>query len=309
MTSSKIVITGVAGFIGSNLAAKLLSEGYQILGLDNLSGGTLENVPAGVGFHQADIRSRDIYPLFEGAEAVFHLAAKTNLPACLKDLVDAADVNVTGTTNVLEACRRAKVPAVISADTSAEYEGVPDLPSRVDSIQPLSAYAISKRGGALFCDVYQRFYGLDITTVRYFNVYGPAQDWKRAFAPVVGSFTTQLLNGKRPTIYGSGKKRRDFIYVDDVNSFHLAILRETRTRGRTYNVGSGTNYSINEIFELIEAELRTGLRPKYAAELPGEAESTLADITDSLELGWRPEINIKEGLHRSIKYYRDKLLL
>jgi UDP-glucose 4-epimerase len=301
-----ILVTGVAGFIGSNLAKKLLAEGYRVVGLDNLSTGTLENVPAGVEFHQTDIRSRDLHPLFAGIDAVFHLAAKTNLPACLKEPVDASDVNVTGTAMVLEACRQAKLSKIIYADTSAEYEGVPDLPSRVDHIRPLSAYAVSKRGGALFCDVYQRFYGLDITTVRYFNVYGPAQDWRRIFPPVVSSFTTQLLSGIQPTIYGTGEKRRDFIYVDDVNDLHLTILRDDRTRGGIYNVGSGTNYSINKIFELIDAELKTGLKPKYAAELPGEAEATLADISNSLALGWRPKVSIQEGLQRSINYYRER---
>ncbi len=309
MSSQKILVTGVAGFIGSNLAMKLLAEGYQVLGMDNLSTGSLESVPAGIEFHHADIRNRNIHPLFEGVGAVFHLAAKTNLPACLRDPIDAAEINVTGTANVLEACRENKVARVIYADTSAEYEGIPSLPSCVSKICPLSVYAVSKRGGALFCEAYKRSYSLDITTVRYFNVYGPAQDWKRTYPPVVSSFTSQLLAGKRPTIYGSGEKRRDFVYVDDVNDLHLTILRDGRARGRTYNVGSGTNHSVNEIFALIEAELKTGLRPHYVPELPGEAAVTLADISESCELGWRPQISIQEGLQRSINYYRQKPLV
>jgi nucleoside-diphosphate-sugar epimerase len=304
---NRVLITGVAGFIGSNLANKLLAEGYHVVGLDNLSTGTRENVPAAVEFHQGDIRNRNLYPLFQGVDAVFHLAAKTSLPACLKDPVEAADINVTGTANVLEACRQAAVRRVVYADTSAEYEGVPDVPSRVERIRPVSAYAISKRGGALFCEMYQRFYGLDIITVRYFNVYGPAQDWMRIFPPVVSSFTTQLLSGKQPTIYGTGEKRRDFVYVDDVNDLHLTILRDDCARGGTFNVGSGSNYSINEMFELIEAELKTGLKPKYAPELPGEAEVTLAEISNSLALGWRPKVSLREGLRRSIDYYRERI--
>jgi len=298
----------VAGFIGSNLARKLLGQGYEVLGLDNMSTGTPANVPAGVAFCPADIRNRNIYPLFERVDVVFHLAAKTNLPACLDDPVDAADVNVTGTVNVLEACRLAGVGRVIYADTSAEYEGVRDLPSTVKNICPLSAYAVSKHGGATFCEVYGRFYDLNITTLRYLNVYGPAQDWRRVFPPIVCSFTTQLLRKNQPTIFGTGQKRRDFIYVDDVNDFHLTILRDARSVGQVYNVGTGTNYSIAEIFDLIEAQLKTGLRPRYAPDLAGEADATLADISESVKLGWRPKIGIEEGLRRSIKYYREKIL-
>lgn len=298
----------MAGFIGSNLASKLLSQGHEVLGLDNMSTGTRDNVPAGVAFCPADIRHRDIYPLFERVDVVFHLAAKTNLPGCLNDPVDAADVNVTGTANVLEACRRARVGRMIYANTSAEYEGVRGLPSTVKKTCPRSAYAVSKRGGATFCEVYERFYDLNITTLRYFNVYGPAQDWRRVFPPVVCSFATQLLGKNQPTIFGTGQKRRDFIYVDDVNDFHLAILHDAGSRGQVYNVGSGTNHSIIEVFDLIEAQLKTGLRPRYAPDLAGEAAATLADISESEKLGWRPKIGIEEGLRRSIKYYREQLL-
>jgi UDP-glucose 4-epimerase len=302
------MVTGVAGFIGSNLASKLIASGYQVVGVDNLSGGTLENVPSDVQFHQADIRSREIYPLFSGSAAVFHLAAMTNLPACLKDPVAASDVNVTGTVNVLEAARQAKVGKVIYADTSAEYEGIDELPAKVSRVRPISAYAVSKHGGALFCEIYERYFQLNITVVRYFNVYGPAQDWRRVFPPVVSSFTTKLLRGERPTIYGSGKKRRDFIYVDDVNDLHLLILRDDRTTGKILNVGTGTSFSVLEIFELIKGKLRTELTPQFEPDMPGEAEATLADISEGLELGWRPRVSIDEGLERCIEYYGSKIL-
>ena len=303
----KIVVTGVAGFIGSNLARNLLASNFKILGIDSLYSGTRENVPAGVDFHVADIRDREIEPLFVGADTVFHLAAKTNLPDCLKDPVAASDVNVTGTVNVLECARRTKVRKVVFADTSAEYEGIDELPAKTDKVCPISAYAVSKHGGALFCDIYRRFFDLNVTILRYFNVYGPAQDWQRVFPPVVCSFISKLLNGVRPSIYGTGEKRRDFIYVDDVNAFHMLVLQDDRTNGKTYNVGTGKNFSIAEIFALIEAKLKTGLKPQYEPDLPGEAEATLADISDGLQLGWRPRVTIDEGLQRSIEYYRRKI--
>lgn len=125
---------------------------------------------------------------------------------------------------------------------------------------------------------------------------------------MVCSFIPKLLRGIRPTIYGTGQKRRDFIFVDDVNAFHLLLIEDNRTNGQTYNVGTGTNYSIREIFDLIEAKLKTGLQPQMELDLPGEAEATMADVTDCRALGWEPRVGIDEGLERSIAYYRGQIL-
>ena len=304
----RVLVTGVAGFIGSNLAARLLREGVEVIGIDNLSSGLKENISPGVVFHCEDIRSRTIHPLFRGADAVFHLAAKNCLVDCLQDPVDTAEVNVGGTANVLEAACRAGSKKVIYADTSAEYEGVPDFPSQVDRITPLSVYALSKRAGAMFCEAYERFHGLRVTILRYFNVYGPAQDWRRTIPPVMSAFILKLLQGERPVVYGTGEKRRDFVYMDDVTEFNLLALRDPRTDGKVHNVGSGVNYSVNEIFSKIEEALKTGLRPIYEEDLPSEAEMTLADIRKERELGWKPRVGIDEGIERSIAYIRENVL-
>ncbi len=304
----RLLITGVAGFIGSHLAARFLEEGDEVIGVDNLSAGVPENVDPRLVFQPQDIRSRSIYPLFQGIDAVFHFAAKNCLADCLQDPVETAEVNVAGTANVLEAARRAGVPRVIYADTSAEYEGVPELPSQVHAIAPLSVYARSKRAGAMFCEAYQRFHGLRVTMLRYFNVYGPAQDWRRTIPPLMSAFAISLLRGEQPLIYGTGEKRRDFVYIDDVTEFNLLALRDPRTEGQVYNVGSGVNYSVNEIFALMEELLGTGLRPVYRADLPGEAEATLADIGPAQELGWKPRVSLREGIERSIAYVREVVL-
>lgn len=301
---TKILITGVAGFIGSNLARMLLDKGFDIIGIDNLSAGTLENIPTGVDFHQMDIRDKDIYPLFKGVETVFHLAAKSCLFDCHNNPLEASDINVTGTVNVLEASKRAEVRKFIYADTSAEYEGIFDFPSKVDKTCPISTYGVSKSAGASFCKNYQELWGMNITILRYFNVYGPAQDWRRIIPPVMSSFIIKMLNGETPIIYGTGEKRRDFIYVDEVNNFQLLVMQDSRTNGKIYNIGSEVNYSINEVFELIEGILKTGLKPIYKDNLPGEAEVTLADISDSIALGWKPKIEIEEGLKRTIEYIK-----
>jgi UDP-glucose 4-epimerase len=304
----RVVVTGVAGFIGSNLAKRLLDEGYFVTGIDNLSAGTLENVDMRVDFEQIDIRDATIYPHLREANAVFHLAAKNCLPECMKHPVEAASVNVVGTANVLEAARQAKVRKFIYADTSAEYEGIVEFPTKEADIRPIGVYASTKHGGSTLCDSYRHLYGMNITTLRYFNVYGPAQDWRRVVPPVMCSFIIRMLQGEQPVIYGTGEKRRDFIYVDDINEFHILALGDSRSDGKVFNMGSGTNFSINQIYELIEEQLGTGISADYKPDLPGEAEITLADITAAKAVGWKPRIDIREGLRRSIEYIRAKVL-
>ncbi len=303
-----VVVTGVAGFVGSNLAKHLLERGYSVIGLDNLSAGTLDNVDHRIEFHNVDICMPKIYPLVEGADAVFHLSAKTSLVDCLNNPLEAANINVVGTLNVLEAARKAKVRKFVYADTSAEYEGIHVFPTSEERIRPVGVYAASKHGGATFCDSYRNLYGLNVTIVRYFNVYGPAQDWRRVIPPVMSSFIIRMLRGERPIIYGIGEKRRDFIYVDDVNDLHVLILEDDRSEGKVFNIGSGVNFSVNEVYQLIEEILKTGLHPVYKPDLPGEAQITLADITASKSLGWEPRVSIGEGLIRTIEYLRGKVL-
>ncbi len=303
-----VVVTGVAGFVGSNLAKGLLDRGYRVKGIDNLSAGTVENVDQRVEFHEADIRAPEIYALFEGADAVFHLAAKNCLPECVKNPLEAASINVVGTLNVLEAARRAKVRKFIYADTSAEYEGIHEFPTREEEIRPIGVYAASKHGGAAFCESYRQLYNMNVTILRYFNVYGPAQDWRRVIPPVMSSFIIRMLQGEHPIIYGTGEKRRDFIYVDDVNDFHLVVLEDQRADGKVFNVGSGTNFSVNEVYQLVENLLKSGLRPLYKPELPGEAQITLADLTSAIAMGWKPRVAITEGLSRTIEYLQSKVL-
>ena len=144
--------------------------------------------------------------------------------------------------------------------------------------------------------------------LRYFNVYGPAQDWRRVVPPVMSAFIIRMLQGEPPVIYGTGEKRRDFIYVDDVNALHRLILEDVRSAGRVFNVGTGTNFSVNEIYQLIEGILNTGIKPIYKPDLPGEAQITLADISSARQLGWVPQVEIREGLSRSIQYIREKVL-
>ncbi|PIR20624.1 MAG: hypothetical protein COV45_05340 [Deltaproteobacteria bacterium CG11_big_fil_rev_8_21_14_0_20_47_16] len=303
-----ILITGVAGFIGSNLARDLLQCGYRVRGLDNLTAGLLDNVPKGVEFHNGDIRDSETAALYRGVDTVFHLAAKNCLADCVKDPTAAADINVRGTTMVLEAVRNAGVRKLVYSDSSAEYEGITRFPTPEDDVAPESIYAVTKRGGALLCEAFARLYSTKLTMLRYFNVYGPYQDWRRSIPPVMSAFMLHLLRGESPVIYGNGEKRRDFIYVDDVNAVHRLVLEDERTDGHVYNVGTGTNHSVNEMFNIIAELLGSDLRPRYLPDLPGEAQTTLADSSRLKALGWMPQVDLNLGLKRSLEYIQQQVL-
>jgi UDP-glucose 4-epimerase len=303
----KIVITGVAGFIGANLARTLIDADLDVLGIDNLSYGLRENIPVGVEFHNRDIRDSEIGELFIGADVVFHLTAKSCINDCQNDPVATADINVTGTVNVFEAARKARVRKVVYAESSALYEGSAVFPTPESEIKPESFYAISKSAARHFAGAYRRFFGMTFTALRYFCVYGPVQDYRRTIPPVMSAFIIKLLKGKRPVIYGTGEKRRDFVYVDDVNDFHLLCLRDSRTDNETYNLGSGESHSVLEIYELVSRLLGVRLEPEYKPDLPGETQMTLADITKASALGWKPKTDLETGLLHAVDYIKSEM--
>ena len=301
-------MTGIAGFIGSNLAHRLLAEGYEVIGIDNLAYGLRSQVPRGATFHHADIREPALYNLLTEGDVIFHLAAKNCISDCQDNPVDTASVNVVGTVNIFEAARRAGAAKVIYAESSALYEGSSVFPTSESEIQPESFYAVSKLAAMYFAEAYRRHHGLRATALRYFCVYGPGQDYRRSIPPVMSAFIIRLMRGERPVIYGDGEKRRDFIHVDDVNDFHLRCIADERTEGKAFNLGSGTNHSVNEIYHLIGKRLGTELAPIYRDDLPGEARQTLADIFAARALGWVPRVTIERGLDSFIDYYRSNRL-
>ena len=335
----KVLITGVAGFIGSNLADRLLNEGnYKVIGIDNLSYGVKEQIPAGVEFYKEDIRDKLIYPLFNNVDFVFHFAAKNCISDCQIDPVETADINVTGMVNVFEAARRAKVRKVIYAESSALYEGSEVLPTPESEVKPQSFYALSKLSAMYFAEGYSRFYGshstilpfsdspslsvpkspspsvtesqsqgLKFTALRYFCVYGPRQDYRRTIHPVFSAFIIKLLKGEHPIIYGTGEKRRDFIHVDDINDFHIQCMQDSRTDGDVFNLGSGQNYSVNEIYGIISGLLKSDVKPIYQQDLSWEAFANLADITKAKKLGWYPKIDLNAGLKTSIDFIQKEI--
>jgi UDP-glucose 4-epimerase len=305
---TKVLITGVAGFIGSNLADRLIKDGnYDVIGIDDLSYGVKEQIPKGVKFYQKDIRDIKIFKLFKNVDYVFHFAAKNCISDCQIDPVETVDINVNGTMNIFEASKMNNVKKVIYAESSAMYEGSSIYPTPEYDVKPQSFYALSKMCSMILAEGYSRFSDLKFTALRYFCVYGPRQDYRRTVPPVFSSFIIKLLTNKTPTIYGTGEKRRDFIHVDDINDFHIQCMTDDRTTGKVFNLGSGINYSVNEIYSTISNLLNCNKKPKYKLDLPGEAYENLADITEAKKLGWSPKVNLEEGLKSSIDFIKNEI--
>ena len=295
----KVLITGVAGFIGANLAERLIDRGYSVVGIDDLSQGIIGNVPRSVDFHQADILEANIERYFEGVDVVFHLAAKNDIGACEKDPDETRRVNVDGTHNVVQACFN--VRKIVIASSSAVYEQHDILPS-TEKMHPYarSAYARSKQ--TIEEKAWEWDRGLwptpKITLLRYFNVYGKYQDIRRENPPVMSAFIQAMMQKKKPVIYGDGTQRRDFIHVDDINTFHeLCIMQGAPP---VVNLGSGSNHSMNGLLHLCGCRSR----PEYREGRKKETHSTLADITLAKTVGnWSPKISIEEGIRRMVDWF------
>ena len=304
----KILVTGVAGFIGSNLADHLIKKNFSVIGVDNLSYGSLDQVPEAVDFHQADIRDSNIVDLFDDIEYVFHLAAKNSIIDCENDPIETYSINLDGTTNIFNASLKKNVKKVIYAESSAVYEGSKNLPSKESDVSPKSIYAKSKMATNRIANEFFEAHKLTTTGLRYFNVYGPRQDYRRTIPPVFSAFIINLLKGKQPTIFGDGSKKRDFIYVDDVNNFHLMCMEDNRTDNEVFNIGSGENYSIKYIYEEIKKILQSDINPIFGDNFDFEAQENLANIDKAKNIGWIPAIDLNTGLKKSIDYIKEHVI-
>ena len=221
--------------------------------------------------------------------------------------METADINVRGTVNVFEAAKKAGVKKIIYAESSAIYEGSDLLPTPETENKPQSFYSVSKFSTMYFAEAYKRFYNLNSTALRYFCVYGPRQDYRRTIPPVFSSFIIKILRGEQPVIFGTGEKRRDFIHVDDINDFHIKCMTDSKTDNDVFNLGSGENYSINEIYDTIASLLEYKNKPLYKPDLPGEAFANLADISKAKSLGWSPKVDLRTGLKSSIDFIKNEM--
>ncbi|MFA4833849.1 MAG: NAD-dependent epimerase/dehydratase family protein [Patescibacteria group bacterium] len=290
---SKILVTGGAGFIGSNLVDELINRGEEVIIIDNLSAGKKENINPKAEFHQVDIRDLDkIKPLFKGIDYVFHLAALTSIQFSIDNPVESHDVNLNGTINVLISAREAGAKRVIYSASSSAYGLQDKLPWQENMVpKVLSPYSVQKYVGELYCRSFNLVYGLETVSLRYFNVYGKRQRLEGAYAPVMGIFIRQRLAGEPMIIYGDGGQTRDFTSVIDVARANILAMESKKVgKGEVINIGRGRNYSVNELAKMVGGPVKF-LPPRI------EVKKSLADNSLAKELlGWEPTVNLPQWL-------------
>ncbi|MGQ0739683.1 MAG: SDR family oxidoreductase [Bacteroidota bacterium] len=313
-----ILITGGAGFIGSNLAAALLKLEHVSLVrvMDNLSTGSEKNIAAFTGnsrfeFLQADIRSyADCLQACEGIDRISHQAALGSVPRSIHDPLTTNDVNITGTLNIFTAAKEKNIKRVVYAASSSTYGDHPGLPKVEDKTgNPLSPYAVTKLVNELYAKVYASVYGTEMIGLRYFNVFGPMQNPDGPYAAVIPLFAEALLSNKAPVINGDGNHSRDFTYVDNaVQANILSLFTENgEAVNQVYNIACGGQTTLNELYELLKQEAGSQLEAAHGPERLGDVRHSLADIAKAKTLlGYDPKISVKEGLRRTFEWYKKK---
>jgi UDP-N-acetylglucosamine 4-epimerase len=323
LSSSKVLITGGAGFIGSNLAEALLNQGNQVVCLDNFSTGKHENIRPfadhpGFRLIEGDIRNpEDCAKAVEGVEYVLHQAALGSVPRSINDPATTNNVNIGGFVNMLVAARNANVKRFVYAASSSTYGDHPALPKIEENIgKPLSPYAITKYVNELYANVFADLYGMETIGLRYFNVFGKRQDPDGAYAAVIPKFIRSLIDGVPPVINGEGNHSRDFTYVENVVQINqLALLTQNPAALNTvYNVAFGENTSLNELYGLLTeflSEFRpeiANIKPVYGPVRQGDVLHSLASIEKARTLlGYQPAYNLRAGLKQAIQWYYEYL--
>ncbi|HNZ55577.1 MAG TPA: NAD-dependent epimerase/dehydratase family protein [Candidatus Paceibacterota bacterium] len=289
---SKIIVTGGAGFIGSNLVDELVARGDEVHIIDNLSGGKQENLNPAAIFHKEDITNFSVIrPLFDEVEYVFHLAALPLVQYSIEHPIETNEANVGGTLNVLTAAKEAGVKKVVYSASSAAYgdQAVMPLVEEMPA-KPKSPYGLQKYIGEMYCRIFSEIYNLPTVCLRYFNVYGPRQNEEGAYALVIGKFLKQKREGLPLTITGDGTQTRDFVSVHDVARANILAMEKEVGGGEVFNIGAGQNYSVNEVAKMIGGEV------EY---IPARLEPYVsqADNRKAREvLGWTPTVSLAEGL-------------
>ncbi len=309
---TKFLVTGGAGFIGSNLVRKLVEEGHrEVRVIDNLSTGKRENlapVLERIDLQIGDIRDKEfVENQLRDTEIVFHHAAAVSVDQSVKDPLATNECNIRGTLNVLLAARDNQVSRVVFASSSALYGDSPALPKHEEMpVDPLSPYALSKYAGERYCQLFYQLYGLETICLRYFNVFGPNQDAGSQYSAVIPRFIDATLNGKPITIYGDGEQSRDFIFVEDVISANLLAASVDGVAGKVFNIACGERISINQLAKQIMDVLGQEVPVIHEEPRTGEVKHSLADISKAVALlGYSPTIDTLEGLRRSALWARS----
>jgi UDP-glucose 4-epimerase len=315
-----ILITGGCGFVGTNLIPSLLELGHSVVVFDNLAHGSyIPEVHDRARFFKCDIRDREAMHLHIGnlkPDITFHFAGLVSIYDCHRDPAAAVANNIVGSVNVFDALLAAGCPRVVFSETSAVYENCELLQDGYFEGQsdPTTVYATTKAAVALLAESYARTKGLRYTALRYFNIAGPIQDYKRTVPPLFAGFAIRMMGGNAPIVFGDGNRRRDFIHVDDVNDFHVQCLTDDRTIGQTYNLGRGESCSLFEIGDAVATILKARgytlpdtVQYSYMPEINGEAYEIFADIRKALSLAWKPKKSIAVALDDTIAYLEKEI--
>lgn len=312
------LVTGAAGFIGSNLVERLLKDGHAVRGLDNFVTGREGNIESAVEASaqsrfqliRGDIRDLDaVRRAMDGVDFVLHEAALPSVQRSVDDPILSNDVNVNGTLNLLVAARDAGVERFVYAASSSAYGDSPTLP-KVESMpdNPKSPYAISKLVGEQYCRVFHSIYGLETVCLRYFNVFGPRQDPSSHYAAVIPKFMTALLAGRPPTVFGDGEQSRDFTFIDNVVQANFKACVAKNAAGGVFNVACGERFTLNELLDVLRELIGSTLEATYEPMRQGDVRDSLADIGRARSiLGYEPEVTFRDGVERTLSFFKERV--
>lgn len=314
----RILITGGAGFIGSNLAENLLKDERVsfVRVLDNLSTGSEENITEFKSnrkfeFVHADIRDyQSCLAACDNIDLISHQAALGSVPRSIDDPLTTNEVNITGTLNVFTAAKEKKIKRIVYAASSSTYGDHPGLPKQEDKIgNPISPYAVTKYVNELYAQVYARLYDMEFIGLRYFNIFGPKQNPKGPYAAVIPLFIETLLSNKQPVINGDGQHSRDFTYIDNAVQANLLSLFSPNAAAinQVYNIACGTQTTLQQLFEILKNEAGSSLQAMYGPERKGDVKHSLADISKAKKLiGYNPATSVEEGLRLTFQWYKKQ---
>jgi UDP-glucose 4-epimerase len=309
----KYLVTGGAGFIGSNIVEELVRRGEKVRVLDNFSTGRRENLSElhdRIELVEGDIRSYHIVREgVEGVDVILHQAALPSVPRSIKDPITTSEVNVGGTLNILMAARDAKVKRVVYASSSSVYGNSEELPKHEEVTPcPLSPYAVSKLAGEKYCQVFSRVYGLETICLRYFNVFGPRQDPSSQYSAVIPKFINGMIKGEQPVIYGDGGQSRDFTYVANIVAANLLASTANCESGLVLNCAGHRQVSVNDLVQSLNGILGKSIKPTYRESRAGDIKHSYASIEKAKRLiGYVPEVDLEEGLRRTVEWYVNTL--
>ena len=307
----RYLVTGGAGFIGSNIVDELVRRGHQVTVLDDLSAGKESNL--------ADVRGKidlrigsitdlaDVQSACHGADYVIHLAARTSVPRSVQNPVETNHVHIDGTLNVLVAARDAKVRRFVYAASSSAYGETPTLP-KTEAMQPnpISPYGITKYVGELYAGVFGRVYGLENVCIRYFNVFGPRQDPTSQYSGVLSRFMLAVIEGQPLVVYGDGEQSRDFTFIENIVNETLRACEAKGASGMVFNGGTGARITLNQVLKLLEKATGKKIQAKYDPPRTGDIRDSQADVSLALKvLGYEPRVHFEEGLQRTWEWYKD----